>query len=421
MHSSGCDKDTAVWIAGALILFLTLIAFFGVSESLPAQEQTSAANPIQTAKPHDPLGGKECSDCHRRVVSSNANCLLAKEDLCEFCHEVPAEGGLTRLVDTPEPLCFKCHKKDQFKGSFVHGPFAAGACITCHDPHGGNVPGMLRIPGKQMCLECHPGMSARFMNAKFRHKAAVTECTDCHSPHMSEQRYMLTSAVPGLCGECHENIAKDLQTAAVKHSPVTEEPACMNCHNPHAAQKSSLILADGLDICLKCHDKTVKDEKQEFPGMKQLLATNPYPHGPIQNRDCSACHNPHGSPYFRLLTSQYPEGFYAPFFISNYDLCFRCHDAALTTEERTTSATKFRDGDRNLHFVHVNKASHGRTCSSCHEVHASANPEHVAETVPFGNWKLPVKFEATENGGSCAPGCHAAQKYDRQSAKPGKQ
>jgi len=420
MRGSSCAKG-AVWMARALIELISVIALFGVSALISAQAQKSPSNPIPAVRPHDPLGGKECSGCHRRVASSKVNCLLAKEDLCEFCHQVPAEGGLTRLVEAPEQLCIKCHTKDQFKGSFVHGPFAAGACITCHDPHGGNVPGMLRIAGRQMCLECHKDMTARLANAKFLHKAAATECTDCHSPHMSEQRYMLTSAVPGLCGKCHEKVVSDQQTAAVKHSPVTEEPACVNCHDPHAAQESKLLLADGIDICLKCHDKTVKADKQEFANMKQLLAANPYPHGPIQNRDCSACHNPHGSPYFRLLTNQYPQDFYAPFFISSYDLCFRCHEAALATEERTTSATEFRDGDRNLHFVHVNRTSHGRTCRSCHEVHASATPKHIGATVPFGTWKLPVKFEKAENGGSCAPGCHAVQKYDRQSAKPGKQ
>ena len=193
----------------------------------------------------------------------------------------------------------------------------------------------------------------------------------------------------------------------------------MNCHDPHVAKESSLLLADGTDVCLKCHDKIVKTEKQEFADIIQLLAANPYPHGPVQNRDCSGCHNPHGSPYFRALIGQYPQGFYAPFFVSNYDLCFRCHDSALTTEQRTVSSTRFRDGDRNLHYIHVNKTSHGRTCRSCHEVHAGTNPKHIAATVPFGNWQLPVKFEQTENGGSCAPGCHAPQQFDRQSAKTG--
>jgi predicted CXXCH cytochrome family protein len=408
-------------IARALLGVLLWPALPGGCTVISAQEPKPRAKPIPAVKPHDPLGGKECSGCHKRVVSSKVNCLLAKEDLCDFCHQVPAEGGLTRLVQAPEPLCFKCHKKDQFKGSFVHGPFAAGACIACHDPHGGNVPGMLRSAGKQMCLDCHKDMSARFANAKFRHKAAAAECTGCHSPHLSEQRYLLTSAAPGLCGKCHEKIARDQQTAVVKHSPTTEDSACMNCHDPHFAQENRLLLADGLDICLKCHDKKVKAENQVFTDMKELLAAKPYRHGPIQNRDCSACHNPHGSPYFRLLTKQYPQGFYSPFFVSNYDLCFQCHDAALATDERTASATEFRNGDRNLHFVHVNKASHGRTCRSCHEDHASTTPEHIAATVPFGNWELPVKYERTENGGSCTPGCHAVQKYDRQSAKPGKQ
>jgi predicted CXXCH cytochrome family protein len=172
---------------------------------------------------------------------------------------------------------------------------------------------------------------------------------------------------------------------------------------------------------LKCHDKPVKTDKQEFADMKRLLASNPFPHGPIQNRDCSACHNPHGSRNFRLLADRYPQEFYVPFFTSNYGLCFRCHDAALATEEHTTSATEFRDGDRNLHSVHVNRASHGRTCRSCHEVHASADPKHIGITVPFGTWKLPVKFEKTDNGGSCAPGCHEVQKYNRQPVKPVKQ
>ena len=420
-RDSDCTRSTSVVVAKALVYLISMVALFGICESLCAQEKAAPAEPVPAVKPHVPLAGKACIECHKRVAASKVNCLLAKEALCEFCHQIPAEGGPSRLVEASEPLCFQCHKKSQFKGKFIHGAFAVGACITCHDPHGGNVPGMLRTADPAMCLQCHKDMSARLVNARFQHKPAVTGCMNCHSPHMSEQRYMLRTEIPGLCGTCHENVVKDLQAATVKHSPVTEEPACMNCHDPHAAQNGKLLLADGIDICLQCHDKAVdkavKAGKEEVADMKQVLAANPYPHGPIQNRDCSACHNPHGSSYFRLLTNQYPQNFYAPFFVSNYDLCFRCHDAALAKEERTTSATGFRDGDRNLHFVHVNRKSHGRTCRSCHEVHASATPELIGATVPFGNWKLPIKFEKTENGGSCAPACHAVQKYDRRPAK----
>jgi predicted CXXCH cytochrome family protein len=421
MRGSGCARCLPVRMAHPLILLILLSGLFSAGNLLFAQEAKPQAKSKPAVKPHDPLDGKECSDCHRRVASTKVSCLLAKEDLCEFCHQVPAQGGPTRLLKTPEPLCFKCHKKDQFKGSYVHGPFAAGACITCHDPHGGNVPGMLRVTGREMCLDCHENIAERLVKARFQHEAAATECVDCHSPHLSEQRYMLKSAYPGLCGKCHEKTVKDMQTAVVKHSPVTEDAACMNCHEPHAAQESNLLLEDGLDICLKCHDKPVKTEKQVFADMKKLLAENPYWHDGIRNRYCSACHNPHGSPYFQSLKNQYSPNFYAPFFISNYDLCFRCHDSSLVTKEQTTSATEFRDGDRNLHFVHVDKESHGRTCRSCHDVHASTTPQLIGTTVPFGTWKLPINFEKTKNGGSCTPGCHEVKKYDRQAAKQGQQ
>jgi len=418
VQTNNSAKSSRVQI---LFEMLLIVALFGEYAAFSAQGQKPGAKPMSSpaVKPHEPFNGKVCADCHKRVVSSRVQCLLAKGEFCALCHEVPAEGGPSRLVESAEPLCFQCHKKDTFKGSFIHGPFAVSACVTCHDPHGGNVPGMLRISGEQMCLGCHTEMGSRFTNARFRHKAAMAGCTDCHSPHMSEERYMLKAAVPGLCGKCHEKIMKDQQTAAANHPTVTEPPACMNCHDPHMAQEGKLLLADGLDICLKCHDKAIKAGTQEFVDMKQLLAANQNRHGPLQRRDCSACHNPHGSSHFRLLTNEYPKDFYAPFFTSNYDLCFRCHESALATDEHTTSTTEFRDGDRNLHFVHVNRTSHGRTCRSCHEVHASTLPKHIGVTVPFGNWRLPVKFEKTENGGSCTPGCHAVQKYDRQLPRSG--
>src|SRR5512136_444547 len=86
MRRSNCARHIAFWTAGAIILLISLIVFFGAGEPLSAQEQKSSAKPIPKVKPHDPLGGKECSDCHRRVMPSKVNCLLAKEDLCEFCH-----------------------------------------------------------------------------------------------------------------------------------------------------------------------------------------------------------------------------------------------------------------------------------------------------------------------------------------------
>ena len=37
----------------------------------------------------------------------------------------------------------------------------------------------------------------------------------------------------------------------------------------------------------------------------------------------------------------------------------------------------------------------------------------MRETVPYGNWQMPVRFTATANGGRCAAGCHREYAYDR--------
>jgi predicted CXXCH cytochrome family protein len=400
-------------ILGGLFLGLLCVAFF-LGPAIHAQETKPKKAP--TIKPHEPLAGKACIECHKQAAYSGVRCLLAKRQFCVACHDIPAAGGVSRLVVSREPLCFQCHSREGFKGGFVHGPFAVGACLTCHDPHGGNAPGMLRAGGRQMCLSCHQDMNEQIGDARFKHKAMANGCTDCHAPHASEQRYQLKAAVPALCAKCHEKLVGDLQKAASKHSPTTEAPACMNCHDPHMSAKGRLLLDGGLSICLKCHDKPVKVGEYELANIKELLAQNPNHHGPIQSKDCAACHNPHSSPYFRLLTDDYPEEFYAPFFESNYALCFRCHESKLAKESQTTTGTGFRDGDRNLHFIHVDRSSHGRTCRSCHEIHASSLPKHIGATVPFGEWGLPVKFSKTESGGSCEPGCHTARKYDRLAA-----
>jgi predicted CXXCH cytochrome family protein len=414
-----CTRNVSGQIARVLLGVLSWAVLLSVGAAFSTQGKKAEAKLPQAPaiKNHEPFAGKACIDCHKQVTSSKVRCLLAKGEMCALCHAIPVDGGPARMVDTSESVCFKCHEKKGFKGSFSHGPFAVAACITCHDPHGGNAPGMLRIPVPQLCLGCHTDLRVRFTNAQFRHTPAITQCLDCHSPHVSDQRYLLKIKAPELCGKCHEKVVKDYQTALVKHSPVAEDSACMNCHDPHMAEERSLLLADGCDICLKCHDKTVKSGQQDLADMKLLLASNPKHHGPIQDRNCSGCHNPHSSSNLRLLTDEYPKGFYAPYFASRYALCFRCHDSGLAKEEHTATLTEFRDGDRNLHFLHVNRTSNGRTCRSCHVVHASVSPKYIGQTVPFGSWQLPIKFVKTDTGGGCEPGCHEAQKYDRKLVK----
>ena len=138
-----------------------------------------------------------------------------------------------------------------------------------------------------------------------------------------------------------------------------------------------------------------------------------YKHEPVGEGDCSTCHDPHGSDFTSILLAMYPPRFYSEFKEENYELCFQCHDASLVETKETSEATNFRDGTRNLHYVHVDLKK-GRTCRACHEVHAGKNKKLVREHVPFGKWSLPLNFKKTTTGGSCTPGCHKPYTYNRE-------
>jgi predicted CXXCH cytochrome family protein len=151
--------------------------------------------------------------------------------------------------------------------------------------------------------------------------------------------------------------------------------------------------------------------------MAELLKKNPNHHGPIRQADCSACHNPHASPHFSLLKETYPESFYAPFDPNNYKLCFNCHRSELVSSEDGRGLTQFRDGELNLHYIHVKKRN-GLTCRACHAVHASKRHAHISESVPYGQWQYALNFELKKDGGSCEQACHKAREYDRTKVTP---
>ena len=114
----------------------------------------------------------------------------------------------------------------------------------------------------------------------------------------------------------------------------------------------------------------------------------------------------------------FPSTFYATFDLESYALCFRCHEKSLVLEANTTTLTDFRDGNVNLHFLHVNRQKKGRTCKTCHAIHGSDLPKHMASEVPFegSQWSMPIRFVKSGDGGRCAPGCHKPLAY-RRSAK----
>lgn len=297
-----------------------------------------------------------------------------------------------------------------------HPPFEDGECSACHERDDPNSPGKITGEVNELCFECHDDLQEAVTNRKHPHEAAVESCTNCHNPHNAMYSKQLVAAVPRLCFECHDEIADAAKNSRVDHSVVLNGRACLSCHDPHGSDVARLLLQPPYGLCLDCHDEdNMKDSNGNvMTNMKKHLADNPEHHAPVADEDCTTCHRPHGSEYFRLLVRPYPEQFYSPYSPERYALCFECHDEEMLASPKTSSDTGFRDGTVNLHYKHVNKAGRGRTCRACHDVHASKKPHQIREGVPFGpgGWQLSTHYEASETGGRCSRTCHTTKVYE---------
>ncbi len=289
----------------------------------------------------------------------------------------------------------ECHNSYSRK-RFVHEPVARGVCKMCHRLVDAKKHSFKLVRTRmELCGGCHQEQ----VKGKYLHDpVGKGKCLDCHNPHSSDYKFLVPVArIADLCRKCHEKE----ENPKNPHKPFAEGK-CTECHKNHSANYRPLLIRDQRQLCFSCHEDT-KAELDKFT----------YIHKPVVDRGCKVCHEPHGSDNFRLLIKEYTPEFYAPFDISNYDLCFSCHQADLVLVKETEKLTDFRNGQTNLHYLHVNTPERGRTCRACHATHASNEPKHLRKAVPYGGWEIPMQFEKTETGGGCSPGCHNPRAYDR--------
>lgn len=359
-------------------------------------------------------GADMCYACHERKNTKKVVHLPIAQGLCTLCHDPHGSPNRFQLRKQPvSELCYMCHPRNKDNQKEVHGPVAVGDCVSCHDPHESPYRGRLVKEGNALCFMCHMEMEQLMGSKKFTHVPARQHCSFCHDPHTSPFEKRLRKDIPELCFICHANQQQHINKVKVEHDAYKIDKKCLNCHNPHATDFPKQLKAAPGDLCLSCHNRVLSTPSGKIVNMKALLARNKVRHGPVRQKDCPACHNPHGTDNFRILRKYYPPEFYAPFALDNYKLCFSCHEGTLVLDAQTETLTGFRNGDVNLHYKHVNKPEKGRTCRACHETHASNKPKMIRDTVPFGKWALPTNFEKTETGGKCAPGCHVPRGYDR--------
>ena len=370
---------------------------------------------------HDPHGGATpallkaadvstlCGDCHdasaRAVPAVAAVAMGSAREISPESPDSPQRGGQPNDLATPY--------------AHLHAPVEEGKCTDCHVSHQSEHDGLLVREERRLCLDCHEETTRQLESAAHVHTPAGTNCCSCHLPHGGDDRSLLRAAPRALCLSCHEEVLHPTGGATL-HAPVRGESSCLDCHVAHADDVPELLVASPGAVCMGCHDERIElEDGAVIADIAAEIRDATYVHEPVAEHDCDACHSAHASPHGDLLEADYPRSMYSDFGAPGYQLCFSCHDARLGGEERTT-ITAFRDGDRNLHALHV-KGTKGRTCAVCHTSHASELPALLRDRVLFGprRWELPIGFRRTETGGACAPGCHQEFAYDNHDPAPG--
>lgn len=415
VHAETCITATCHANLGA---FKEKHAPVAKGECLACHVRKSAEHPVKGGKSFAlaAKGGALCAMCHKGIGKLRYVHVPVREGDCLSCHNPhgASKRNLIEVGDDQNKMCLPCHDGLPTTERYLHGPFSSGECTTCHSPHDSDERFLLKKKEKELCFTCHSEFPIEMQKAGYIHPPVKEKpCASCHNPHGSSAPHILKQKLPDLCIKCHQSMGRKLKLLKTPHKPVVEGKLCRNCHSSHFSKGRGLLPEDRKGLCLGCHNTEnlgnppLRNIAKELAGKKSL-------HGPIQKGSCSGCHDPHGSNFSKGLLEKYPEGTYAPFADESYDLCLKCHKKNLLRFADTSIYTEFRNGKRNLHYVHVADRVKGHTCRACHEIHASNGAKLISEEgVPFGQWKILLHFEKTATGGSCAPGCHRRYAYDR--------
>ncbi|GIL17406.1 MAG: cytochrome c [Oligoflexia bacterium] len=310
-----------------------------------------------------------------------------------------------------------CHQ-NLGAGSISHGPIkTAKGCKVCHPvvktSQNADHPILEKLNPQfvnKTCYLCHEEVEHSFAGAKSVHKVlSERSCVACHEPHRADnQKLLKTANIVNLCLDCHKDFAS--QKAKGSHHQISKmKNGCLNCHEPHASQASEKLLkaSNNKDLCLKCHEKDISS----WVGLgAQKL------HKPVQEGECQKCHDIHGSEAKALLPLPHGRSMYSASPVEEAKLCWKCHEDKVVNQPKALEETQFRNGSQNLHTLHVLDGKKKRNCSVCHDPHGSSQGSLIRAQFQFLNHQVPLVYQKTKTGGTCATACHKNMTYDREKA-----
>ena len=187
-----------------------------------------------------------CHDGNRQLAFWSSGKHVKNDVACSDCHSIHGatpEPSTSRYVTTQRKLqyetCARCHRsiRAQLEKN-SHHPITEGkvACSDCHNPHGALSHAMVKNESvNQLCLNCHTDKRGPFV---WPHLPVEENCLSCHGPHGSNVPKLLNVKVPQLCQDCHGSAHGQLAYgssfaiggANQDRASRFEARSCINCH-----------------------------------------------------------------------------------------------------------------------------------------------------------------------------------------------
>jgi len=141
-----------------------------------------------------------------------------------------------------------------------HQPAFSQGCATCHEPHGGTRPQLLRADGNKLCLECHGPDSTPVPD-----KAAGVITIFDGKVILPDDYYKQNKVVvlPLRYGKGHPIAGHPVSdvTDPADVTKVMQKLSCLTCHQPHSSANPDLLVNDqenNTKFCATCHKDLTK-------------------------------------------------------------------------------------------------------------------------------------------------------------------
>jgi predicted CXXCH cytochrome family protein len=260
-------------VSQGVVLFREPKMGMGIESPFPEYHFHSEKNEAPCRKCHDLNPPAEtaqgfatatqfCLGCHKELTGQRVVHGPIPIGGCAPCHRFSSKPNRYEVFVQGQELCFKCHeekRKDLIK-TYLHGPMSGGLCTICHNPHGSSEKFQLRRYAGDLCVMCHEGVKAVSFKKVVHKPVNDGACSRCHEPHSSTRNDNFLK-MPGkdLCLSCHTGVSRSTHSHPFGVPPKVERLikldkdgnlTCQSCHESHASDETKLMVKGG---CATCH------------------------------------------------------------------------------------------------------------------------------------------------------------------------